>query len=630
MEKKTILRNGGVLFLFLCIGFSLGIFIQKTVERDYKNRLSEDFNLAAGQRASTIITAFSRMVDRFYSLRNFFQYNDEISSDEFLRFTSAWVRNFQGLELGAKELTGERKSLEATFPWSEGPIRSVTDRMEERLMSLVARVVSSGDGNVQGALLLAEQVQSENGKRYIIAERIDIKVLAESTIGATVAWGLPTSIFLEGPSPTLLFYHAPRLDEFLKKPLWVAEKKPLHTYNASWNFINIPLRIRVDGSPGYEEVHRQRIIGYVWPVTTLLFLLFGFLFLQIGTYIRRAGIAVRRAEEELRSFFDLSPDLWAVLDTEGRIIRCNDSWETVVGMPVEESRNRRVTELVIDSDRATMEQSFRTGPLEIQKEAKVSRFVSREGKMTDIEWKTSPGKDVIFLVGRDVSERIRYEQNLEQAVKEKEMLLREVHHRVKNNLQIVSSMLNLQQDEYEDPRLNSILERAQNRIRSMALVHESLYRSENIAGLPFKTYAETLLSAFSITEQGRGVEIVVNADPLVFSLDLAIHCGLLLNELATNAVKHAFFQVPEPRFTVELREVEKGELLLTVEDNGPGLPEGFDPERHSHLGIKLALALASQAGGGESPIKFGRAVDGTGARFEIRLHPGPGSYGFSG
>jgi two-component sensor histidine kinase len=164
----------------------------------------------------------------------------------------------------------------------------------------------------------------------------------------------------------------------------------------------------------------------------------------------------------------------------------------------------------------------------------------------------------------------------------------------------------------------------------MALVHESLYRSENIVGLPFKTYAETLLSAFSMTEQGRGVEIVVNADPLVFSLDLAINCGLLLNELATNAAKHAFSRVQEPRFTVELREVKEGELLLTVEDNGPGLPEGFDPERHSHLGIKLAMALASQAGGGESPIKFGRVADGTGARFEIRLHPGPGSYSFSG
>jgi len=277
-----------------------------------------------------------------------------------------------------------------------------------------------------------------------------------------------------------------------------------------------------------------------------------------------------------------------------------------------------------------MEQSIQSGSEGIQSESRVSRFVSREGKITNVEWKISSGGNDIFLVGRDVSERIGYEHNLERTVKEKEMLLREVHHRVKNNLQIVSSMLNLQQNEFDDSQLNSILERAQNRIRSMALVHESLYRSENITGLTFKSYAETLLSAFSMTEQGRGVEIVVNSDPLVFSLDLAINCGLLLNELATNAVKHAFSRVQEPRFTVELREVEEGELLLTMEDNGPGLPEGFDPERHSHLGIKLALALASQAGGGESPIKFGRAADGMGARFEIRLHPGPGAYSFSG
>jgi two-component sensor histidine kinase len=176
-----------------------------------------------------------------------------------------------------------------------------------------------------------------------------------------------------------------------------------------------------------------------------------------------------------------------------------------------------------------MEKSIQFGSEGIQRESRVSRFVSREGKTTHVEWKISTGGNDIFLVGRDISERIGYEQNLERTVKEKELLLREVHHRVKNNLQIVSSMLNLQQDEYEDPQLNSILGRAQNRIRSMALVHESLYRSENIVGLPFKTYAETLLSAFSMTEQGRGVEIVVNADPLVFSLDLAINCGLRWN-----------------------------------------------------------------------------------------------------
>ena len=630
MVKKTILHSGVVLFLFLCVGFIGGNLIQKTVERDYENRLSEDFNLAAGQRASTVIKAFSRMVDKFYSLRNFFLYNDEISEDEFLRFTYSWVRNFQALELGALELVGEGRSLDPTFPWSDPLIRSVTDLMEREKIALVARIVASSDGKPQGALLLAERVQSEDGKRYIIAERIDIKVLVESTIGATVAWGLPTAIFLEKPNITLLYYHAPRLDEFLKKPLSKLENKPRHTYSAPWKFINVPLRIRVDGSPAYEGAHRQRLIGYVWPVTTLLFFFLGVLYLQIGAYIRRAGVAVRRAEEELRTFFELSPDLWAVLDAEGRIIRCNGSWETVVGIPIEELRTHRVTEFISDPDRTAMEQSIQAGSKGIQGESMISRFLSREGKITHIEWKTSTGRDVLFLVGRDVSERIGYEQNLERTVKEKEMLLREVHHRVKNNLQIVSSMLNLQQDESDDPQLSSILERAQNRIRSIALVHESLYKSENIAGLVFKTYAETLLSAFSMNEQGRGVEIVLNADPLVFSLDLAINCGLLLNELATNATKHAFPQVSEPRLTVELREVAKGELLLTVEDNGPGLPEGFDPDRHSHLGIKLAQALASQAGGGESPIKFGRAADGKGARFEIRLHPVTGSYSFSG
>jgi two-component sensor histidine kinase len=205
------------------------------------------------------------------------------------------------------------------------------------------------------------------------------------------------------------------------------------------------------------------------------------------------------------------------------------------------------------------------------------------------------------------------------------MLLREVHHRVKNNLQIISSLLNLQGDESNDPKLSGIIERAQNRIRSMSLVHETLYRSDDFNGVDFQDYVRTLIADYEGGSDGTPVQVVLEMDPIVLDLDLAIHCGLLLNELATNAAKHALPARADPKLAIIFRETD-GELLLAVEDNGSGLPPDFDIVRSSHLGLKIAASLAAQLSGSPCALKALQGGLLPGTRFEMTFRPVPGSF----
>ncbi|NHZ73817.1 MAG: HAMP domain-containing protein [Nitrospirae bacterium] len=200
-----------------------------------------------------------------------------------------------------------------------------------------------------------------------------------------------------------------------------------------------------------------------------------------------------------------------------------------------------------------------------------------------------------LVVAQNLSLRKQTEARLRASLEEKEVLLREVHHRVKNNLQIVSSLLNLQNlqaDERADP--DRLLQESRNRIRSMALIHEQLYKSKDLANIDFAQYASELIEylgrSYDVTS--RGIQLKLDVEPVSLAVDQAIPCGMILNELVANGVEHAYHDGPgEIRVSFRSRD---GRIGLVVADDGEGLSQAVDPAMASTLGIRLVAALADQ------------------------------------
>jgi two-component sensor histidine kinase/integral membrane sensor domain MASE1 len=188
-------------------------------------------------------------------------------------------------------------------------------------------------------------------------------------------------------------------------------------------------------------------------------------------------------------------------------------------------------------------------------------------------------------------------QEVQASLGEKEVLLKEIHHRVKNNLQLIISLLSLQSRYVRDPRARELLEDSQNRVRSVGLVHEQLYRAHDLAHVAFDAYVRELCSALVRMGSQGALELEFQLEPCALGVDQAIPCGLLLSELVTNALKHAFVPGRAGKLTVGLRRHSAGKLELLVSDNGIGLPEQLDPKQSSSLGMELIHTLAEQLGG---------------------------------
>ena len=204
-----------------------------------------------------------------------------------------------------------------------------------------------------------------------------------------------------------------------------------------------------------------------------------------------------------------------------------------------------------------------------------------------------------FGITQDITERKRAEDQLRESLAEKELLLREIHHRVKNNLQVVSSLVNLQADALADPALRGVFREVQSRVQSMALIHEKLYESGGLARLNFADYAASLTQSIWSAHGagGLGMRLRLDVEPVALSVATAVPCGLILNELVSNALKHAF---PSGGGTVTVglaHETGTGRLCLRVCDDGIGLPAGLDWRRARTLGLRLVQMLARQLDG---------------------------------
>ncbi len=190
-------------------------------------------------------------------------------------------------------------------------------------------------------------------------------------------------------------------------------------------------------------------------------------------------------------------------------------------------------------------------------------------------------------------------EKLSSSLQEKEVLLKEVHHRVKNNLQIISSLLNLQSAFIKDEQILEIFRDSQYRVRSMALIHEKLYLSNNLAEINFAEYIYSLVNTIFRTMgmQRRGINVQIQAENILLKIDAAVPCGLIVNELVSNTLKHAFPNGNTGVVQVQLNAGANGHIMLSVADNGVGLPPGLNFKETESLGLQLVNSLVRQLGG---------------------------------
>lgn len=206
---------------------------------------------------------------------------------------------------------------------------------------------------------------------------------------------------------------------------------------------------------------------------------------------------------------------------------------------------------------------------------------------------------IIVVIARGNRKNKRINQDLSYSIDEKQILFKEVHHRVKNNFQIISSLLNLQQGIEEDVRGKKVLSDAQSRIQSMALVHEMLYRKNEVKRIVFKDYSEELVSSIvkSFSTESTKVSFNIDCANESFDLELAVPLGLMLNEAITNSVKYAFIDKTAGRIDIVLTPLNQSRYRLVISDDGVGIPEEFINGSKETLGIELITILTSQLGG---------------------------------
>ena len=347
--------------------------------------------------------------------------------------------------------------------------------------------------------------------------------------------------------------------------------------------------------------------------------------------------ALRESEQRFRALVHGVKD-YAIymLDPEGRVMSWTEAAEATTGYRTEEIVGQDFSRFFTPEDRGS------------GKPAEALRVAASAGRWEDERWRVRKDGARLYVstlltalrdeqgrltgfatVTRDITERKRIEEmkrkeeQMAEALRREVLLRREIHHRVKNSLQIISSLLFLHAQSIGDPRLMDILNESRSRVASIALIHEKLYRAGNATVMDFSDYIRDLVrDVFQALRISRA-EITprIETEPVQVGVDVAVPCGLIVTELVSNALRHAFADGHGGEVAVELHPHDHDTLTLRVSDNGRGLPEGFDWQHTRTLGLQLVNDLARQLDG---EVKF---ESGHGTAVTITFPQRPGTEG---
>ncbi|MEA3208727.1 MAG: hypothetical protein QOE70_1784 [Chthoniobacter sp.] len=325
---------------------------------------------------------------------------------------------------------------------------------------------------------------------------------------------------------------------------------------------------------------------------------------QIEAERMRLDQSLRDQQFYTRSLIESSIDALITTDPQGIITDVNKQMEALTACTRDELIGAPFKNCFTDPERAE------AGIKLVLGERKVTDYEltahARNGRETVVSFNATTFYDRerklqgVVVAARDVTERKRFEQALQASLADRELLLREIHHRVKNNMQLVCSLLQLQARQLQNPEMSAILHGSQTRVRSMALIHEKLYGGDSLARIDLADYLRSLAAMIQRSQSERaGVALRFELVPLTAGMDTAVPLGLAINELLTNAFKHAFpasmrTVMPSPEIVIALQAEEDGRLRLEVRDNGVGLPAHFAPEGNGSLGMRLVQIFAKQ------------------------------------
>jgi len=332
--------------------------------------------------------------------------------------------------------------------------------------------------------------------------------------------------------------------------------------------------------------------------------------------------ALLSSADPLARILDLADDAIISVDQSQRIILFNHGAEKIFGYSAAEVSGKSLDILLperlvrehrrhIDEFAASPTVARRMGERrEIRARRQDGSEFPAEASISKVEFE---GQVMFTVILRDVTERMLNQERVRASLREKEALLKEIHHRVKNNLQVVSSLLGLQSRAVTDPETRKMFQESQDRVHSMALLHESLYQSQSLSQIDFPVYIRQLAAHLfhSYGVAAERIHLRAELEALLLHLDAAVPCGLIINELISNSLKYAFPDGREGEIRVELRAHSDGATRLIVADNGIGLRADVDWVNTRSLGLRLVRTLAQQLGA--------KIEVNSGAGMEVRL-----------
>ncbi|WP_322284191.1 PAS domain S-box protein [Prosthecobacter sp.] len=315
----------------------------------------------------------------------------------------------------------------------------------------------------------------------------------------------------------------------------------------------------------------------------------------------------QQSEQRFHDLFEFAPDAILMTNRDGIITLVNRQAEQLFGYTRAELVGQPAEILmppVTGGSHVSLRQQYLETAMPRHMGGGRSNLqgLRKDGSVFPVDISLSPMQtDAGMMVAaavRDISERVKAESAVQQSLQEKETLLKEIHHRVKNNLQVISSLLAMRTDTVADASARALLIESQHRVRAMSMIHERLYQSDSLARVDFSDYVSQLATFLHRNYATSGlVRLLVDADEeVMLNIDTAIPAGLILNELVSNAFKHAFNDGQPHELSVLLKQTDAG-VSLTVADDGPGLPAGFETRKTESLGMELVETLTTQIKG---------------------------------
>lgn len=389
--------------------------------------------------------------------------------------------------------------------------------------------------------------------------------------------------------------------------------------------------LRLSPNPEYAFKHKSLTAWAVLAFGLLLMSQLGAFLLvvtgrsiAVATLVDERTAALRQAEEKFRGLVESAPDAM-VLIKDNAIALVNAQTERLFGYSREALIAQDIEILIPDRYR-DRHRLHRARYLQAPKARAMGSDLELLGRRNDgsefpIEITLSPMQSqeglLIMATVRDITERKQLETERLQTLREKETLLKEIHHRVKNNLQVVSSLFYLQSRRTDDSRFRQLLDESRDRVQSIALIHDRLYRSENLANIEFVDYLRSLVAGIKATYSGAtlSADVAVTGSNVALDIEHAVPCGLIVSELVSNAFKHAFPAGRAGKIEVHVHKEQGGAVVIEVADDGVGLPESVDWRQPQSLGLQLVASLTTQL----------RAITdldrSRGTRFKIRFSP---------